>query len=71
MLAAATPTQYGAVSAAWNVAYDLGWGMGSAAVGLVVASAGFPVAFAVTAAAVAAMLPLARSISAAGGTRRR
>jgi predicted MFS family arabinose efflux permease len=71
MLAAATPAQYGAVSAAWNVAYDLGWGMGSAAVGLVVASAGFPVAFAVTAAAVAAMLPLARSISAAGGTRRR
>jgi predicted MFS family arabinose efflux permease len=71
MLAAATPTQYGAVSAAWNVAYDLGWGMGSAAVGLVVASAGFPVAFAVTAAAVAAMLPLARSISAAGGTRGR
>jgi predicted MFS family arabinose efflux permease len=71
MLAAATPAQYGAVSAAWNVAYDLGWGMGSAAVGLVVASAGFPVAFAVTAAAVAAMLPLARSISAAGGTRGR
>ena len=68
MLAAATPAQYGAVSAAWNVAYDLGWGMGSAAVGLVVASAGFPVAFAVTAAAVTTMLPLARTISAAGGT---
>lgn len=62
MLAAATPAQYGAVSAAWNVAYDLGWGMGSAAVGLVVASAGFPVAFAVTAAAVSVMLPLARKV---------
>jgi predicted MFS family arabinose efflux permease len=70
MLAAATPAQYGAVSAAWNVAYDLGWGMGSAAVGLVVASAGFPVAFAVTAAAVAAMLPLARNIIVPAGSGR-
>ncbi len=76
MLAAVTPGQYGAVSAAWNVAYDLGWGLGSAVVGLVVASAGFPVAFAVTAAAVGVMLPLARALGRAerasdpGGTAR-
>ena len=51
MVDAATPTQYGAVSAAWNVAYDLGWGLGAAAVGELVTSVGFPLAFAATAAA--------------------
>jgi predicted MFS family arabinose efflux permease len=61
MLGAATPAQYGAVSAVWNVAYDLGWGLGSAVVGLVVASVGFPVAFAVTAVAVFTTVPLASS----------
>ena len=59
MLAVATPAQYGAVSAVWNVAYDLGWGLGAAVVGLLVTSVGIPVAFAATAAAAFAMLPLA------------
>ena len=59
MLAVATPAQYGAVSAVWNVAYDLGWGLGAAVVGLLVTSVGIPVAFAATAAAAVAMLPLA------------
>ncbi len=50
------------MSAVWNVAYDLGWGVGAAAVGLLVTSVGIPVAFAATAAAAVAMLPLARSV---------
>jgi predicted MFS family arabinose efflux permease len=70
MLGAATPAQYGAVSAAWNVAYDLGWGLGAAAVGVLVTSVGFPVAFAATAVAAVAMLPLAAAtarVSRGGG----
>jgi predicted MFS family arabinose efflux permease len=59
MLRAASPSQYGAVSAAWNAAYDLGWGAGAAGIGLLVAGTGYPVAFAVTAALVAGVLPLA------------
>ena len=62
MLAAATPSQYGAVSAVWNVAYDLGWGIGAAAVGLLVTVVGLPVAFAVTAALVAFVLPAASGV---------
>ncbi|MET0524239.1 MAG: MFS transporter [Nocardioides sp.] len=69
MLAAATPAQYGAVSAVWNVAYDLGWGLGAAAVGLLVTSLGVPLAFAATAAAVATMLPLAAATARAGTAR--
>lgn len=68
MLDAATPAQYGAVSAAWNLAYDVGWGVGAAAVGVLVTSVGFPLAFAATAAATLAMLPTARRISVADPT---
>ena len=53
-------SQYGAVSAAWNAAYDLGWGAGAMGIGLVVAGAGYPAAFAATAMLVLAALPLAR-----------
>ena len=62
MPGAASPRQYGAVSAAWNVAYDLGWGVGSAVVGLMVTTAGFPVAFAATAALVGCVLPAASGV---------
>ena len=41
--------QAGAVSAAWNAAYDLGWGVGALGVGLVVASLGVPAGFAAAA----------------------
>jgi len=64
MLDAASPVQYGAVSAAWNLAYDLGWGLGAVAVGALVSSVGFPIAFAATAAAALAMLPTARRAAA-------
>jgi predicted MFS family arabinose efflux permease len=45
---------YGAVSAVWNLAYDGGMGLGAAGFGILVAHAGYPAAFALT----AAMLPL-------------
>ena len=66
MLNAATPGQYGAVSAGWNVAYDLGWGIGSAAVGALVTSVGISLAFAATAAAALVILPVARTTRRAG-----
>lgn len=65
MLDAATPAQYGAVSAAWNLAYDVGWGTGAAAVGVLVTSVGLQFAFAATAVATLAMLPTASRISVA------
>lgn len=60
MLQRVSHSQYGAVSAAWNAAYDLGWGAGAIGIGVVVATAGHPVAFAVTALVVLAALPLSR-----------
>ena len=60
MLARVPTTQYGAVSAGWNAAYDLGWGSGAIGIGMVAATAGYPAAFAVAAALVLATLPLAR-----------
>jgi hypothetical protein len=47
MLARVAASQYGAVSAAWNAAYDLGWGAGAIGIGMVAATAGYPAAFAV------------------------
>ena len=60
MLARVPASQYGAVSAAWNAAYDLGWGSGAIGIGMVAATAGYPAAFAVAAALVLTALPLAR-----------
>ncbi len=68
MLERVPRSEYGAVSAAWNVAYDLGWGVGAAGIGVVVASAGHSTAFAMTAALVCAAVPLARR-SASGSAR--
>jgi predicted MFS family arabinose efflux permease len=60
MLARVSDRQYGAVSAAWNAAYDLGWAVGAIGIGMVGATAGYPAAFAVAAALVLAALPLGR-----------
>jgi MFS family permease len=53
MLSRVPPAGYGTVSAAWNVAYDLGWGLGAAAAGAVVGSAGYPGTFLLAAGLVA------------------
>jgi predicted MFS family arabinose efflux permease len=61
MLNRVAPSGYGAVSAIWNLAYDLGMGVGAFGFGLVAARTGYPPAFAVTAALVlAALVPVAR-----------
>jgi MFS family permease len=62
MLERLPSSEYGTANAVWNMAYDLGWGAGSIVVGLVVASAGYSWAFALTAAAVLAVAPAARLI---------
>ena len=59
MLQRVAPDRYGAVSAAWNAAYDLGWGVGAIGVGLVVASLGAPAGFVTAAVLTLAALPLA------------
>jgi predicted MFS family arabinose efflux permease len=60
MLQRARPGQYGTVNAAWNAAYDIGWGAGSVGGGALVAAAGHPAAFAVTAAVTLLAVPAAR-----------
>jgi predicted MFS family arabinose efflux permease len=59
MLQRVSPSRYGAVSATWNAAYDLGWGAGSMGIGLVVSGFGYPAAFATAAVLVITALPLA------------
>ena len=49
LFARAGPARFGPASAAWNVAFDAGTGLGAVVLGVVVAVAGFAVAFAVTA----------------------
>ena len=51
---------YGAVSALWNAAYDVGMGAGAIAVGFLVAGLGFGPAFLLTAASMLPALVLAR-----------
>jgi predicted MFS family arabinose efflux permease len=61
MLGRVAPSGFGTVSAIWNLAYDLGIGVGAFGFGVVAAQAGYPAAFGVTAALVlAALLPLWR-----------
>ena len=67
MLQSVPPDRYGAVSAAWNAAYDLGWGVGALGVGLVVASLGVPAGFAAAAVLTLTALPLTRNARTAGG----
>jgi MFS family permease len=67
MLQRVPPDRYGAVSAAWNAAYDLGWGVGALGIGLVIASLGVPAGFATAAVLTLTALPLTRNARTAGG----
>jgi predicted MFS family arabinose efflux permease len=49
MFSRASTSEYGTVSAVWNLAYDAGLGAGAAGFGVVAAQTGYPVAFALTA----------------------
>ncbi len=52
---------YSGVSAIWNAAFDLGMALGAIGVGVLVPLVGFPIAFLLTAAAMAPALVLARA----------
>jgi hypothetical protein len=47
---------YGAASALWNLAYDGGMGLGAGAFGVLALHTGYPIAFALTAAILPAVL---------------
>jgi MFS family permease len=51
-----SPSGYDAVSAVWNVGYDAGLGMGAVAFGVVSTHTGYPIAFALLAALMLAMI---------------
>jgi predicted MFS family arabinose efflux permease len=57
---------YGAASALWNLAYDGGMGLGAAGFGVLALHAGYPLAFALTAAVLPAVLLAVGRTRAAG-----
>ena len=60
---------HGAVSALWNLAYDLGYGVGPLAFAAVVGASGYPAAFALTGLVVLAGLRAARGADPLGAER--
>jgi predicted MFS family arabinose efflux permease len=60
MLSRVSPVSYGSVSAVWNMAYDFGYGAGPMGFGVLAGPAGYPAAFAITAAVVLTGLVPAR-----------
>lgn len=61
MMANRVPTEgHGAVSALWNLAYDLGYSVGPLAAGAAAAALGFPAAFAIVGAVALLAVPLVR-----------
>lgn len=60
MFAASGPAGYGSASAAWNIAYDAGTGVGAVGLGAVADPFGFRAAFGLSAAVLVAGLPWAR-----------
>jgi MFS family permease len=50
MLERVAPSEYGTVSAVWNIAYDSGWGLGAAGFGVLAGATGYPLGFVITAA---------------------
>ncbi|MEV2276210.1 MFS transporter [Nocardiopsis sp. NPDC049922] len=67
MLNRAGPAGFGRASAVWNIGYDGGAGAGAMGLGLVIQLLGYGPAFALTAVALAAALPLARAGEASRG----
>ena len=60
MLERVPPSGFGTVSALWSVAYDAGYGLGAAGVGLLAVSTGYPAAFALNGLMVLAVLVATR-----------
>ncbi|MBP2371134.1 MFS transporter [Pseudonocardia parietis] len=66
LFAAAGPLHYGAASAAWNIAYDAGTGLGAAGLGAIAEPFGFVAAFGTTAALLLVVSPVVRRRRPAG-----
>nr|WP_238589780.1 MFS transporter [Pseudonocardia sp. AL041005-10] len=60
LFAAAGPLHYGAASAAWNIAYDAGTGLGATGLGAIAEPFGFAAAFGTTAAVLLLLTPAVR-----------
>ncbi|ANY06234.1 MFS transporter [Pseudonocardia sp. HH130630-07] len=60
LFAAAGPLHYGAASAAWNIAYDAGTGLGASGLGAIAEPFGFAAAFGATAAVLLMVTPVVR-----------
>lgn len=71
MLNRAGPAGYGRASAVWNIGYDAGSGAGAMILGLLIQLTGYGPAFAVTAVALLASVPLALGGRAGRGARAR
>lgn len=66
LLASAGPDRVGAASAAWNIAYDGGTGLGALALGVVAGALGYPAVFALSAALALAVAPTALALRGTG-----
>ncbi|QCQ91410.1 MFS transporter [Rhodococcus sp. SGAir0479] len=66
LLASAGPDRVGAASAAWNIAYDGGTGVGALALGVVAGALGYPAVFALSAIAALVVAPTALALRGAG-----
>jgi len=66
LLASAGPDRVGAASAAWNIAYDGGTGVGALALGVVAGLAGYPAVFTFASIAALAVAPAALAARGAG-----
>jgi hypothetical protein len=66
MYARVSTAAYGTATAIWSVAYDTGYGLGALGFGVVAGVAGYPIGFALTAAAMVAL-----TLAGAGRSRTR
>lgn len=60
-----SPRHVGSASAVWNIGFDAGTGLGAVLLGVIASTAGFPAGFLVSAAVVAACIPLSLRVAAA------
>lgn len=70
LLASAGPDRVGAASAAWNIAYDGGTGIGALALGVVAGAAGYPAVFALSSIVALVVAPAALAVRGAGSAHR-
>lgn len=70
LLASAGPDRVGAASAAWNIAYDGGTGVGALALGVVAGALGYPAVFALSSVVALVVAPAALALRGAGPASR-